>query len=119
MWSRPEDVFFLGWIWVQLQFFDSLNWFQILHLCFCVEIVILIPQIPFWGPLELEPEPSHAAAQVLRPVLRAVRWEEHPDCGNEQRPASRVPYALQVWPQGIHLQAAGFQKGAWEIQPHL
>uniref|UniRef100_A0AAQ4PX10 Phosphatidylinositol-4-phosphate 5-kinase, type I, gamma a n=1 Tax=Gasterosteus aculeatus aculeatus TaxID=481459 RepID=A0AAQ4PX10_GASAC len=63
---------------------------------------------------EPESEPSHSAAQVLRPLLRPVGREEHPRGGDEQRPPPRGPHAPQIRPEGLHLQEASLQEGERE-----
>lgn len=68
---------------------------------------------------ELESEPSHFAAQVLRPLLRAVGREEHPRGGDEQRPSPRGSHAPQIRPEGLHLQEASVQEGKREGQAHV
>lgn len=52
--------------------------------------------VSFFSSPELEPEPSHFAAQVFRPVLCSIGWEEHPCGGDEQRPPSSGSYAPQI-----------------------
>lgn len=73
----------------------------------------------FFSSPELESEPSHFAAQVFRPLLCPVRWQEHP-CGcYEQCPPPRGAHAPQVRPEGLHLQEASVQEGEGEGQAHL
>ena len=68
---------------------------------------------------ELESEPSHFAAQVLRPLLCPVGREEHPLGGDEQRPSPRSSHAPQIRPEGLHLQEASIQEGKREGQAHF
>lgn len=75
--------------------------------------------IAIFSPTEPEPEPAHAPAQVLRPVLHPVRRHQHSTGGDEQRAASLRQDALQVRPEGIHLQEASLQEREGEGLPHL
>lgn len=68
---------------------------------------------------ELESEPSHFAAQVFRPLLCPVGWEEHPRGGDEQRASPRGSHAPQIRPEGLHLQEASVQEGKREGQAHF
>lgn len=61
-------------------------------------------------PTEPEPESAHAAAQVLRLVLHPDGGLQHPTGGDEQRASSLGQDALQVRPEGIHLQEASVQE---------
>lgn len=74
---------------------------------------------PICSPPELESEPSYAAAQVFRPLLRPVGREEHPRGCHEQRAAPRGPHAPQIRPEGLHLQEASVQEGEGEGQAHV
>lgn len=68
---------------------------------------------------ELESKPPHSAAQVFRPLLCPVGWEEHPRGGDEQCPSPRSSHAPQVRPEGLHLQEASVQEGKREGQTHF
>lgn len=65
---------------------------------------------------EPEPESTHAAAQVLRPLLHPDRGLQHPTGGHEQRASSLCQDELQIWPEGIHLQEASVQEREGESQ---
>lgn len=69
---------------------------------------------------ESEPEPAHTAAQILWTLLHPVRRHQHPTGGDEQRAAALRQDALQIRPEGIHLQETSVQererKGVSHIQ---
>lgn len=81
--------------------------------------MIHISHFFFFSLTELESEPSHFAAQVFRPLLCPVGWEEHPCGGDEQRPSPRGSHAPQIRPEGLHLQEASVQEGKREGQAHF
>lgn len=59
---------------------------------------------------EPEPESTHAAAQVLRTVLHPVWRHQHPTGGDEQCASALCQNALQIRPEGIHLQETSIQE---------
>lgn len=60
-------------------------------------------------PSEPEPEPEQTdlATKVLWTLLCPGSREEHSHCSYEQSAAELCTNAPQVWPEGLHLQAAG------------